>query len=370
MPNTIRNPIEYMVDEVTELAHGVGLAGKSLQRTSAHMFTQPLAIQRITVGDLKDVLKKGYSDLGAYRTDVIFLIGIYPLVIVLAAAAAFNAELIPLVFPIISGTAIMGPFVGVLLYEMSRRREIAELRHHEEHYSWTDALSIVKSRNFGAIVMLGLILVALYAIWLGTAYAIYRGLQGPQPLESFGYFVQGLFETQAGWWMIGLGWAVGFLFAALAAGHRRGVVPAAARPGGCRPRHRDLDLDPRHVRQPGAGRGLGPDCDGGLGARRHSAVHRAGGGDAGAVPRDVASLSQAAAAPNAQARIGEEAPLSPNLDDWAGLAADRGPGDLVHPVQFDLFEAGTAHQLRDLVPRPVISRARQQLVEHDLMQMP
>jgi uncharacterized membrane protein len=216
MPNTIRNPIEYMVDEVNELAHGVGLAGKSLQRNSAHMFTRPLAIQRITVGDLKDVLKKGYSDLGAYRTDVIFLIGIYPLVIILAAAAAFNAELIPLVFPIISGTAIMGPFVGVLLYEMSRRRELAELRHHEEHYSWTDALSIVKSRNFGAIVMLGLILVALYAVWLGTAYAIYHGLQGPQPLESFGYFIQGLFETQAGWWMIGLGWVVGFLFAALA----------------------------------------------------------------------------------------------------------------------------------------------------------
>jgi uncharacterized membrane protein len=216
MPNTIRNPIEYMVDEVNELAHGVGLAGKSLQRTSAHMFTKPLAIQRITVDDLKDVLKKGYSDLGAFRTDVIFLIGIYPLVIILAAAAAFNAELLPLVFPIISGTAIMGPFVGVLLYEMSRRRELAELRHHEEHYSWTDALSIVKSRNFGAIIMLGLILVALYVVWLGTAYAIYRGLQGPQPLESFGYFVQGLFETQAGWWMIILGCAVGFLFAALA----------------------------------------------------------------------------------------------------------------------------------------------------------
>lgn len=216
MPNTIRNPIEYMVDEVTELAHGVGLAGKSVQRTSAQMFTQPLAIQRITIGDLKDVLKKGYNDLGAYRTDVIFLIGIYPLVIILAAAVALNTELLPLAFPIISGTAIMGPFVGVLLYEMSRRRELAELRHHEEHYSWTDALSIVKSRNFGAIVMLGLILVALYVLWLGTAYAIYRGLQGPQPLESFGYFVQGLFETQAGWWMIVLGCGIGFLFAALA----------------------------------------------------------------------------------------------------------------------------------------------------------
>ena len=110
----------------------------------------------------------------------------------------------------------MGPFVGVVLYEMSRRREISALRRHEEDHAWANALGIVRSRNFGAIVMLGLMLVALYVLWLGTAYGIYRALHGPQPAETIGFFVREVLHTPAGWWLIGLGCGVGFLFAALA----------------------------------------------------------------------------------------------------------------------------------------------------------
>lgn len=216
MPQTIRNPIEYMMDEVSELAHGVERAGQAMHRASTHMFTAPLRIQRITVADLKDVLARGYRDFTAYRTDVVFLVLIYPLVSLVIAAAAFDAQLAPLLFPVISGTAIMGPFVGVVLYEMSRRREISALRRHEEDHAWANALGIVRSRNFGAIVMLGLMLVALYVLWLGTAYGIYRALHGPQPPETIGFFVREVLQTPAGWWLIGLGCGIGFLFAALA----------------------------------------------------------------------------------------------------------------------------------------------------------
>lgn len=216
MAQTIRNPIEYMADEVAGLAHGAERAGKSLYRTSTHMFTTPLAIRRIGLGDLREALQLGYRDLAAYRTDVIFLIGIYPLVSLLIAAIAFNYQLLPLLFPIVSGTAILGPFVGVVLYEMSRRREITAIRHRDEEPTWANAASVTRSRNFGAIVLLGLVLVALYLLWLATAYGIYLALQGPQPIETVGFFVQQVFQTEAGWWLIGLGSAVGFLFAALA----------------------------------------------------------------------------------------------------------------------------------------------------------
>lgn len=216
MPHTIRNPIEYVVDEVTELAHGVGQAGRAMHHTSTHMFSAPLLIQRIGIDDLKQVLVLGYRDLVAFRTDVLFLILVYPMVIALIAAAAFNRALIPLLFPIISGTAIMGPFVGVVLYEMSRRREISVQRNQDEGHSWAEAASILKSRNFGAIMMLGLILVVLYVLWLGAAYGIYRSLQGPQPIETTGFFVQQVLQTPAGWLLIVLGCGLGFLFAALA----------------------------------------------------------------------------------------------------------------------------------------------------------
>lgn len=216
MPQTIRNPVEWLSDELREVAKGVGVAGRSVRRTSEHLVSPQLVVNRIAVGDLKDVLIKGFDDFGAYRTDIIFLIVIYPIISLVIIAASFNYQLIPLLFPLASGSVIMGPFVGVFLYEMSRRRELNFERHHEDDHGWANALSVLRSRNLGAIMLLGAILVALYLVWLGAAWWLYRAISGPQPLYSVGKFVQDLFLTEAGWWLIGLGFGLGFLFAALA----------------------------------------------------------------------------------------------------------------------------------------------------------
>ena len=51
------------------------------------------AVRRIKAADLRDVLVRGLGDFGAYRTDVIFLGLIYPLVgIVLAWLTVVDAE--------------------------------------------------------------------------------------------------------------------------------------------------------------------------------------------------------------------------------------------------------------------------------------
>jgi cytochrome c oxidase subunit 2 len=215
MPQTIRNPIEWLSDEVREVAKGIGDASRSVQRTSTHLLSRRLAVSRITVADLREVLVKGFDDFGAYRTDIIFLIVIYPIISLVIGAAALHHELIPLLFPLASGSLIMGPFVGVFLYEMSRRRELNLQRHHEDNHSWANALSVLRSRNLGAIMLLGAILVAMYLVWVAVAWWLYRTISGPQPLYSVGRFVQDLFLTEAGWWLIGAGCGLGFLFAAL-----------------------------------------------------------------------------------------------------------------------------------------------------------
>jgi cytochrome c oxidase subunit 2 len=216
MAQTIRNPVEWLVDELREMVGGVGSAGRSVRRTSEHLVSPPLVVHRIAVSDLKEVLIKGFDDFGAYRTDIIFLIVIYPIISLVIVTASFNQELIPLLFPLASGSVIMGPFVGIFLYEMSRRRELNLARHHEDKHSWGNALSVLRSRNLGAIMMLGLILAGMYLVWLGIAWWLYRALSGPQPLYSFSGFVRDLFLTQGGWWLIVLGCGVGFLFAVLA----------------------------------------------------------------------------------------------------------------------------------------------------------
>jgi uncharacterized membrane protein len=216
MAQTIRNPVEWVVDELREVAGGVGEASRSLQHTSTHLFSRDLAVSNITVADLKEVLVKGFDDFMAYRTDIIFLIAVYPIISLIVIAASFRYELIPLVFPIVSGSAILGPFVGVFLYEMSRRREINLQRHHTDNHSWANALSVARAHNFGKIMMLGMLLVAMYVLWLVCAWGVYQATQGPTTAETVGRFVHDLFLTQGGWWLIIVGCGVGFLFAVVA----------------------------------------------------------------------------------------------------------------------------------------------------------
>lgn len=204
----IRNPIEWLMDQLGAAGHGMREASHHLGGDAAAAGRQP-SVQRIEVGDLRDVLARGVQDFGAYRTDVIFLCIIYPLAGLLLARVIFGYDMLPLVFPLASGFALIGPVAAVGLYEMSRRRETgAEI-------SWVDAFGVVKAPTFGTIVALGLVLLLIFVVWLTAAYLIFAATLGPEPPTSVGGFASEVLTTGAGWAMIIVGCAVGFCFAVL-----------------------------------------------------------------------------------------------------------------------------------------------------------
>ena len=61
-------------------------------------------------------------------THVLFVIVIYPISGVIIAAVTFELDLIPLLFPLASGFALIGPFAAIGLYELSRRRKPGSIR--------------------------------------------------------------------------------------------------------------------------------------------------------------------------------------------------------------------------------------------------
>ena len=141
----IRNPIEWGWDQITLAALTLGSLGRSL-RGSEESRNAPLpAVYRIKVTDLRDAVVRGLDDFGAYRTDVIFLCLIYPLVGISLALLTFGYETLPLLFPLASGFALVGPVAAVGLYEMSRRRE------QGIPITWADAFGGISSPAFGAI---------------------------------------------------------------------------------------------------------------------------------------------------------------------------------------------------------------------------
>jgi uncharacterized membrane protein len=207
LENHVRNPIEWGWDQLRGAGHAVESAGRSVRGPDEAAVTPQ--IRRLGIADLGDVLRRGLSDFAAYRTDVIFLVLIYPLIGLLLAYATFGHRMLPLFFPLVSGFALVGPVAAVGLYEMSRRRERGEIA------SWADAFGIVKSPSFGAIVALGLMLVAIFALWLAAANVIYSVTLGPEPPVSLDAFARDVLGTAAGWTMIVVGFGVGFLLALL-----------------------------------------------------------------------------------------------------------------------------------------------------------
>ena len=206
---TIRNPVEWSVDQFRHAASAVESAGRVGRRTRENLHSPAPAIRHIGVADLGHVLARGLDDFAAYRTDVIFLCVFYPLVGLVLARLAFGYDLLPLIFPLASGFALVGPFTAVGLNEMSRRREAGMA------VTWADAFGVFRSPSFGAIVVLGLVLMALFLLWLLAAEAIYQLTLGPAPPASLTGFAHDVLVTPAGWAMIGLGIGVGFLFALL-----------------------------------------------------------------------------------------------------------------------------------------------------------
>jgi uncharacterized membrane protein len=203
----IRNPAEWGVDQLRTANLAVERAGHALRSPTRDA---PLAaVRRIELADLKDALAKGISDFASYRTDVMFLCIIYPIAGLLLAWMAFGYDLLQLVLPLAFGFALIGPVAAVGLYEISRRRE------QGVDITWADAFGVVRAPAFGAILVLGLILLAVFLLWLAAAQGIYLMTLGPEAPASVGAFARDVFTTPAGWAMIVVGMAVGFLFALL-----------------------------------------------------------------------------------------------------------------------------------------------------------
>jgi uncharacterized membrane protein len=206
--NHVENPAEYVYERFVWAFRD--FARFIIPHPERHAAQTVPEVRRITVADLRDALRQGADDMAALRDDVLFIALIYPLAGVVLAAAAANSNLLQMLFPLASGFAIVGPVAATGLYEMSRRRE------QGEHVTWVDAFKVFSSPAIGSIMGMGVILLALFGLWLAVAYQIGVATLGPESPPTLGMFMNEVFRSQASGALIVGGIAAGFLFAALA----------------------------------------------------------------------------------------------------------------------------------------------------------
>ncbi len=201
------------------------------------------AVRSIELEDVKEALAQGIDDFRAMPSHALFLCIIYPVLGFVLMRLAFGYDILPLVYPLLTGMALLGPLAAVALYDISRRREMGL-----DASVWQLG-EVFHSPSIGAIARLGLLLLAIFVIWLGVAQLMYVQIFRAAEPTSFGEFAYDVLATPQGHKLIIVGNGGRVPVRAFSARDQRRVLPHARRPRRQR-RHGGAHLGARGHREP------------------------------------------------------------------------------------------------------------------------
>jgi uncharacterized membrane protein len=171
-------------------------------------FVRP-AIRKISVADIGDALKLGLNDFSEKPSHYVFLCLLYPIAGIVLAIWTSGANVLPMLFPLMSGFALLGPIAAIGLYEISRRRE------RGLDSSWSHAFDVRFSPALPSIVAVGIFLFALFIAWLVVAQMIYTAYFGDAVPSSISSMLSDVLTTPQGMGLILWGNLAGFVFAVI-----------------------------------------------------------------------------------------------------------------------------------------------------------
>jgi uncharacterized membrane protein len=204
MPKTIGNPLSWTLGALGSAAE---YATTAVTPAAADPNVMP-QVRDLSTDDLRHALRKGWGDMAAFRSDVVFVCLLYPVMGGLLLALAAQGNFVHLLFPVLSGFALIGPVAALGLYEISRRREAGHPTN------WLALFDVMKSPRFGRILMLSLFNLVIFLVWIMLANLIFSLTIGDVP-ATYGAFLTAVLTTPSGWALAVIGTAVGFVLAAI-----------------------------------------------------------------------------------------------------------------------------------------------------------
>ena len=170
-----------------------------------HQNTQFPQVRRIKFSDLRNILLLGIRDFWRAPLYGMFFGATYAVGGMILVASVIYLDMAWMVYPLIIGFALIGPFIATGLYEISRRLE------KQTPLTWSGILAAVWQQHRRELGWMAFVMLFIFWIWMyqvRTLIAVFFGFQGFATLQGF---VEAVFTTTNGLTFLVVGHLVGAL---------------------------------------------------------------------------------------------------------------------------------------------------------------
>lgn len=165
-------------------------------------------VRAITHEDVRAALSEGLSDFRAAPAYGLFFGAVYAAGGILLVLLTTYTGMGYLAYPLAAGFALIGPFVAVGLYEVSRRRDAGE------PLGWRPILGVVFSQSGRELGWMAFVTLFIMIIWLYQVRLLLAIFLGFQSFASLGEFLTVVFTTPEGLMFLFVGNIVGAVLSA------------------------------------------------------------------------------------------------------------------------------------------------------------
>jgi uncharacterized membrane protein len=164
-------------------------------------------VRPIAIGDIAEAFAQGLRDFQAAPAYGLFFGAVYAAggILIVACAAVFGVSY--LAYPLAAGFALIGPFVAVGLYEVSRRRE------HGTPLRFGQILGVIVAQSRRELGWMAFVTLFIFVIWMYQVRLLLALFLGFRSFASLHEFIQVVTTTADGLMFLLIGNVIGAVLA-------------------------------------------------------------------------------------------------------------------------------------------------------------
>jgi len=164
-------------------------------------------VNRIGFADLAEVLQKGLADFASAPLFGLFFGGAYAAGGIIIALSLTVWEIPWMIYPVAIGFPLIGPFIAVGLYEVSRRLQTGK------PLVWREILGVVWLQRQRELAWMAFVMLFVFWVWMYQVRLLVAIILQHSSFSTLDRFIDVVFTTSQGWIFLAVGHVVGAVLA-------------------------------------------------------------------------------------------------------------------------------------------------------------